>query len=309
MRPSPDHDHLMALAAAADADLSAIGADGAILRLSDLVALPEAFTWFPLEGSHPLDLLLGFRAPPHWRALGVSCDGRTHRLDASGRYDDTAADSEDVTVTILVGRDGAAAGVLRRGGEVTPQPGRPQGAVADACRRALGVATAPPPSSTLGLWTLSWLDRIVDVATRADGAARLRSWAAVAELHAATGLDGHGAVATSAPVALAASAATLAEAWPWARLRAEPAVVDVPGPRLGQGGGVDGRRHVGTVAAVPPASPRRSGGCGARPAAPGPRRGRRHRGRGRPPPRRARRHAPSRVAGLGPVRHGSQDRA
>ncbi|MBN2622126.1 MAG: hypothetical protein JXA83_02100 [Acidimicrobiales bacterium] len=231
MRPSPDHDHLMALAAAADADLSAIGADGAILRLSDLVALPEAFTWFPLEGSHPLDLLLGFRAPPHWRALGVSCDGRTHRLDASGRYDDTATDSDDVTVTILVGRDGAAAGLLRRGGQVTPQPGRPQGAVADACRRALGVTTAPPPSSTLGLWTLSWLDRIVDVATRADGAARLRSWAAVAELHAATGLDGHGAVATSAPVALAASAATLAEAWPWARLRAEPAVVDVPGPQ------------------------------------------------------------------------------
>jgi hypothetical protein len=229
MLPSPDHGHLMPLVLAADDDLSAAAADGAILRVSDLAPVAESFTWFPLEGTHPLEMLMGFSAPPHWRALGVSCAGFAHRLDAAGRPR-PGADADAVTVTVLVDRSGAAAGLLRRSDEVTPLPGQPEGVVADACRRALELPTAPPPRSTLELWTLSWLDRLVDVASRADAASRLQSWRAVAALHAAVGPPVGRPTMPVDPVALATSATALAEAWTWARLRDEPGVLDLPGP-------------------------------------------------------------------------------
>ena len=234
MHPSPDHDPLMTFVRAADADLSAAAVDGAILRISDLAPITECFTWFPLDGTHPLEVLLGFVAPPHWRALGVSCAGRAHSLDAAGRPRRDAAGApvapDDVTVTVLVDRAGAAAGVMRRDDHATPLPGRPEGAVADACRRALALPTSPPPPSTLGLWTLAWLDRVVDLASRADAGSRLESWSAVAGLHAAAGPPGAQPPAALDPVALAAAADALAQAWTWSRLRDDPAVADVPGP-------------------------------------------------------------------------------
>jgi hypothetical protein len=52
----------------------------------------------------------------------------------------------------------------------------------------------------------------------------------VAGLHAAAGAAGDRPSAALDPVALAASAQALAEAWPWSRLREDPAVVDVLGP-------------------------------------------------------------------------------
>jgi hypothetical protein len=235
MHPSPDHGYLLAFARAADTDLARAGVDGAILRVSALAPVNEAFTWFPLEGTHPLEVLLGFVAPPHWQALGVSCPGYAHRLDAHGRVrhdaSGVAVEPDDVSVTVLVDRGGSAAGVLRRGAEAADLPGRPEGAVADACRRALGLPTSPPPPSSLGLWTLAWLDRVVEAAGRADAESRLRSWSAVAGLHAAAGPPGdHEPAAALAPAALAGAAGALAMAWPWGRLRDDPAVVDVPGP-------------------------------------------------------------------------------
>jgi hypothetical protein len=225
MHPPFDHGTLLSFVRAADADLSANQTDGAILRVSDLAPVAECFTWFPLDGAHPLDLLLGFVAPPHWRAVGVSCAGHAHRLDAAA-----SAEPDAVTVTVLIDRSGAAAGVMRRAGEVTELPGRPEGAVADACRRALALPTGPPPASTLELWTAAWLDRVVDLASRSDGRSRLRTWSAVAGLHAAAGAPGRRPEAVLDPAALAASARALAEAWPWARLRQDPSVADVPGP-------------------------------------------------------------------------------
>jgi len=226
MLPSPDHGPLMALVTAADADLSPTVAGGAILRVSALAPATEAFTWLPLDGAHPLDLLLGFRAPPHWQALGVSCSGRAHRLDDEGRRRSPHAEGDEVRVTVLVDRAGAAVSLMRRGDEVTPLPGRPDGAVADACRRALALPTAPPPASTSGLWTASWLDRVVEVAGACGDSpgAGLRSWAAVAALHPAAG-----PAASEGPAALAADAHALAEAWPWSRLRDDPVVADVCG--------------------------------------------------------------------------------
>jgi hypothetical protein len=251
--PTPDPELLMAYLRSADADLAAAGADGAIIRLSELPPGAASFGWFPLDGAHPLDVLLGFVAPPHWRALGMSTAGHARPLDqlggpsrgptaAGGAFASpspaasaTAAPDGDgdgvaVTVTVLVDRSGAAAGLMRRGDVVTPLPGRPDGLVADACRRALGLPTSPPPASTLVLWTLAWLDRVVDAAGRADAATRLTSWPAVARLHLAATVPDATSPGALGPAALAGAAAALARAWPWGRLRRDPSGADVPGP-------------------------------------------------------------------------------
>lgn len=231
MAPSPV-DPLAAFAHVADAEVTAAAVDGAVLWVSTLAAVHETPSWLPLDGAHPLDVLLGFRAPPHWRALGVSCSGRSYALDGTDRAGRSepapVGGPEPVQMTVMVDRDGGTAGVLRRGDHVSPMADGPQGAVADACRRALGVATAPAPASTLGLWTLAWLDRVVDAAARQGVDDRFRSWSAVARLHAAADPVAPDGGAPS-PAALAVAAAALAEAWPWARLRAEPGVADVPG--------------------------------------------------------------------------------
>ena len=92
MHPPTDQDPLVHLVRSADADLSATGVDGAILRISDLAPVSESFTWFPLDGAHPLEVLLGFVAPPHWRALGVSCGGRAQRRQDADRQAERDAD-------------------------------------------------------------------------------------------------------------------------------------------------------------------------------------------------------------------------
>ncbi|HET6949100.1 MAG TPA: hypothetical protein VFI47_01920 [Acidimicrobiales bacterium] len=225
---SAEHD-LLALLRAAETDLAACGADGAVLRITTLGR--RALAWFPLDGAHPLDLLLRFTAPPHWQALGVSCAGWAHRLDDPGR---ARAESPPVTVAVLVHRVGTAVGLLRQGTTVTAMPEPPQGIVPDACRRALGLPTAPAPPTTAELWALCWLDRLVATAALEPGRRRLDGWDAVAALHPAA----RPLPAANDPAALAGAAAALARAWPWHRLRYEPAVLDLPGsppdPGLGR---------------------------------------------------------------------------
>jgi hypothetical protein len=66
---------------------------------------------------------------------------------------------------------------------------------------------------------MSWLDRVVEAASAGD--ARDLSWRAVARRHPAC-------PAPLSPAALAAAARGLADAWPWAQLRAAPEVLDLP---------------------------------------------------------------------------------
>lgn len=220
--PEPTRDQLLSLLRRADAEVAAGGGDGAVLRVTDLPG-SRALAWFPLDGAHPLDLLLRFVAPPHWQALGVSVPGWAHRLDDPGR---ARAESPPVTVTVMVHRTGVAAGLIRQGDRLAAMPGPPDGVVPDACRRALGLPTDPAPPTTAGLWALCWLDRIVATAARAEGRRGLRDWDSVAALHPAA----RPRPAANDPVSLAGAAAALARAWPWARLRADPAVLDLPGP-------------------------------------------------------------------------------
>jgi hypothetical protein len=209
--PVPGRDALVALATAAHEQLADDPRD-ALLRMHETAPVAECLGWKSLEGVHPVDALLGFVAPDDWRAIGVCTTGRA--LSPGG--------TEAVTVTLLVDRAGTAASVLQRGGALEVLPGRPDGMVADACRRALGLPTAPPPGSSLVLWTLTWLDRVVAEAHDRVPGQPAPSWAAVARLHPASSGPGD-------PVALALDAAALAEAWPWGRLRAEPALADLPG--------------------------------------------------------------------------------
>ncbi|MGH9229221.1 MAG: hypothetical protein ACRD07_10945 [Acidimicrobiales bacterium] len=239
--PPPPDLALRAHVETADASLAGRGArapTGALLRVSAPDAHPPGeLACYPIDPIHPLDLLLGFVAPVHWWALGVSSCGLQHPIDDDGRVM-RSADSPGVRVTVLIDRSGRGAGLLRRGEELTALPGAPDGTVADACRRALGLGTAPPPPTTAGLWTRCWLDRVVDALAESGGAAvgggpGLPTWRDLVRLHpassvAATGWSGLG-LGPDAD-ALADATRALADAWPWARLRADPAVVDVPGP-------------------------------------------------------------------------------
>jgi hypothetical protein len=236
--PPPD----LALAARVDNVDAALAAKGghaprsALLRVSVAAADPPGeLAWFPIDPLHPLDLLLGFAAPVHWWALGVSSCGRQHPIDSDGRVVRSAG-SPRVRITVLIDRSGEAASLLRRGDERTVLPGPAEGTVADACRRALGLETAPPPTTTAGLWTRCWLDRVVDTLAPSSGArsgAAPPTWRDLTRLHPASsvaatrwsGLD----LGPDAD-ALADATRALADAWPWSRLRADPAVADVPGP-------------------------------------------------------------------------------
>jgi len=236
--PPPD----LALAAHvdnADATLAATGGhapESALLRVSVADADPPGeLAWFPIDPIHPLDLLLGFVAPVHWWAVGVSSCGRQHPISSDGHVVRSAG-SPRVRITVLIDRSGGAASLLRQGDERTALPGPPDGTVADACRRALGLETAPPPATTAGLWTRCWLDRVVDTLAPSRGArggAAPPTWRDLTRLHPASsvaptrwsGLD----LGPDAD-ALADATRALADAWPWSRLRADPAVADVPGP-------------------------------------------------------------------------------
>jgi hypothetical protein len=237
--PPPDL-ALTAHVETADAALAGRGAGaptGALLRVSAPDAHPPGeLACYPIDPVHPLDVLLGFVAPVHWWALGVSSCGLQHSIRAGGRVM-RSADSPRVRVTVLIDRSGRSAGLLRRGEDLTALPGPPDGTVADACRRALGLATAPPPPTTVELWTRCWLDRLVDALAGSGGAAGggpgAPTWRELTRLHPASSVAttrwsgvGLGPDAD----ALADATRALADAWPWARLRADPAVVDVPGP-------------------------------------------------------------------------------
>jgi hypothetical protein len=217
------------------------------------------------ECGHPLDVLLGFTAPASWSAIGLRCQGHAYDLGPAARSspDDVAppappvppvppgapATAPDervepvpVVVTMLLDRAGRGAGALRRGVVVTRLDGPPEGVVGDACRRALGLPTRPPPPSTTDLWLRVWLDRLVEETMSTDDAGRFASWEAVAARHPAapgqpTALRANPRstrepAVVADPYVLADATRQLAAIWPWARLRDDPEVVDTAQPPL-----------------------------------------------------------------------------
>jgi hypothetical protein len=205
----------------------------------------------PLGDDHPLDVLLGFVAPDDWLALGVASTGQARSLQADPATPGDAGQATPVRVTMLLGRSGTAVTLLRRDGRVARIGEPPQGLVADACRRAIGLPTAPVPQSTCELWMLWWLDRLVMTAFEPGMPGLLTGWAQVAALHPAAWLPIRGRTSSETcaeatqeghslhgfrvgpePDVLAAAAIALSEAWPWTRLRDDPDAPEIPGARL-----------------------------------------------------------------------------
>jgi len=215
---------------------------GTLLRVT---GDPVQIAHLPLDGDHPLDMLLGFTAPLAWLAIGVHCRGRAYPLgpdplDLGPPSDDGAEQGAPtpVVVTALVDRAGRGAAIVRQGSTRTRLAGPPEGLVGDACRRALDLPTAPPPPSTAELWLRIWLDRVVETVTFAEEPERHQSWEAVAALHPAATMpyglpvgrpDG---VRLDDPQHLAEATLALAEAWSWGKLRLEPDVVATMGPPM-----------------------------------------------------------------------------
>jgi hypothetical protein len=220
--PHPDnvltHDRLAALAATIDA---AHGAEpGNLVVQATLLTHDEVeLTLRPLGELHPLEVLLGWRAPHGCDVVGVRATGRAHRLD--DHHAPGAA--EAVAITFLAGCPGGDAGILRRGSTATPMPPDSGGLVVDACRRALGRPTDPAPASTLPLFTAVWLDRVMAVAARDPGGP---DWAAAARAHPALegdeGDEGDEEPPCLHPRALAAAAVEHAARHPWPMLRTQP---------------------------------------------------------------------------------------
>lgn len=123
-------------------------------------------------GAHPLDGLLGFVVPDDAYAMGVVSHGwgstdahagtdparGTVRLRAS-----KARDRRRVRTFMVVARDGSTVSGVRIDGEPLRWLDPPEGAVPDAIRRALGLATTPPGFPAAELSAARWLDDLLSL--------------------------------------------------------------------------------------------------------------------------------------------------
>ena len=172
------------------------------------------------DGQHPLDLLLGFVAPPAWTAIGLVCFGwaappedgalEAERHTTTGRRPSQHPRRQRVRVTTLVDRDGdERATATLDDGTVVDEPGT--GTVTDALRRCLRLPTAPPPVGSAELFAALWL---ADVAA----AGRPLSWTETALRHPALRLLAEHRQRPQ-PEELIGFARSLHRAVPWEQLR------------------------------------------------------------------------------------------
>ncbi len=174
-------------------------------------------------GVHPFGELAGFISPPEWSMVGLRVRGTARHLDQD-------RPAEPVSTTYLVHRTSEECSLLRVGGVVRDLPAPAEGTLPDLCRRVFELPTAPAPASTALLWTLVWLDRVLEGWSDPTHRRRLTSsWPDVAALHpAACSAPAMSVRRPVEPSELAARARTHAGAWPWSRLRAQPGEVHLP---------------------------------------------------------------------------------
>ena len=138
-------------------------------------------------GGNAVDALCGFTAPATWLGVGLATGGTARWVD------DPDAPPRRAHVVHLVTRSGASGNVVQLEGE-EPKHTTEHGPLAyagradDACRRALGLPTAPPSRSTLALWATVWLERVLgtEIERLASPATTMTSsWQEVADLHPA----------------------------------------------------------------------------------------------------------------------------
>jgi hypothetical protein len=107
----------------------------------------------------PVDAMVGFVAPPEWWAFGVVVPVTLHDLDGRGELRGSRPGRRLVH---LVSRHGATFAVAAGPGGIDlvkgPRPSALEGRIPDACRRVLGLATAPPTVGTGAFFVTRWLD-------------------------------------------------------------------------------------------------------------------------------------------------------
>ena len=135
--------------------------DGATLRVA------------PLEGRHPSEFLVGWRAPRQWLGVGFVAEG-------SARGDVPGA-STPVVVVAAVHRDGTSASALLSGdGPLPVHAEQGSGRLPDLLRHSLGLSTPVPNQPITHLWSVLWLDKVLNAALAST--ARL-TWEAAVRLH------------------------------------------------------------------------------------------------------------------------------
>lgn len=183
------------------------------IRICGPVGHPES-----IEEDLGFDRLLGFVAPSGCSAVGVvaggwATTGTARPVDDAGTRGCTGR-RQRIRTTVLVQRDGTSSARLRwESGRIVdeaPTAGR----MFDCLRRAVGLATEPPPVGTDVLFASMWLAAITDATERSGP---VMTWPDVVGLHPVGQV-----LADEAPAGdnwLVDAATALAVACPWSEVR------------------------------------------------------------------------------------------
>ena len=135
----------------------------------------------PLEGQHPSELLIGFRAPDEWHAVGVATGGWAYHVSERAS---PARHRTRVHVVTVLSRTGEFAHRTRVEddvalGSLLEDPAeQPGGEQVDLLRRTLALPTDPPPCGSEVYWAIEWLSELLG--RGADGSI---GWEAVVDAH------------------------------------------------------------------------------------------------------------------------------
>jgi len=184
---------------------------GALVGEPDAAGHPDHLVLTALDDPDPATLLLGRTAPAELWAVGVAAGVRTRPLDDLSRADDAAfvhlVDRRGCSVAVL-GPPGTAPAVT--GPHAEPALGR----IADACRRMLGLPTAPPPGDMTTHVVDLWLARVTRAALSEPGL----DWPAVVALNPSLELPRPSTVVPT-PAATARRTVELGRQLDWDRYR------------------------------------------------------------------------------------------
>lgn len=108
----------------------------------------------------------GFVAPADWQAFGVVAPGRSLPLDDDGGV--IGGPSTSVVACAFVSRTGEVVAEVRTAAGRSLAGGPSDGRVIDACRRVLGLPTAPAVGSPQVWATVCWVDAVLEATLVAD---------------------------------------------------------------------------------------------------------------------------------------------
>jgi hypothetical protein len=172
---------------------------------------PDHLVVAALADPDPVVQLLGFTAPPEWWAVGVVTGAQARTLDGS-------TSATGATFVHLVDRRGTSISLVTGPGPeplvAGPGPDLVEGRVADACRRMLGLPTAPPPDDMTTHVVDLWLARVTRAALDEPGL----DWPAVVARNPAHELTGPCA-GVPTPAAMARYTIDFGEQLDWERYR------------------------------------------------------------------------------------------